>query len=112
MITHGSDAQDQLNEYIDKPKKLFEKNYRQWAELGRKLMPMLQTAGWTEVLQPFLEGNGNPRKLFTLMRTGKAATAEGAFAAGKVEAYANILRFIDLLKAAMEAASREDRTKD
>jgi hypothetical protein len=78
-----------------------------WRVLALLLKPTVNTAGWEQVIRPFLEQHGNPTKLFKIMRDGKQNSVEGAYQAGKVEAYNNILKFVNLLMEALTLAERD-----
>jgi hypothetical protein len=54
---------DQLEYLQDKPEALLDARRKQFIKLGKKIKEMTDTAGWKEVLLPFLERHGNTDRL-------------------------------------------------
>lgn len=59
---------DQFEDLNDspRPEELIRERRRQLAPLGKKIREMTETAGWKEIIQPFLERRGNTARLLGL----------------------------------------------
>lgn len=97
IFNYGQEEDDlgkQFEKYADNPSEILKEQRKRMGPMVDQIKVTVATKGWREVIQPFLERHGNSNKLFALFRK-KGDEVEKAYAAGKAEAYHNLLLLIE-----------------
>jgi len=110
------DSGKQFEKFADNPSEILKEQRKRMGPMVEEIKATVATKGWQDVIKPFLERHGNPDKLFALFRK-KSDDVEKAYAAGKAEAYHNLLMLIEnilkfeLLEKAKEKEGEENPDK-
>lgn len=98
---------DLFEKYAESPNEFVQKMIKQYLPDAEKLKATMNTAGWKDVIEPFLEHSGNAERLFGLREKVKSDYEYERISA-KVEAYNKFLKFVRKIVSFLELAKKEE----
>jgi hypothetical protein len=105
-----TETEKQFEKFANNPSELLKEHRKRMKPMVDLIKVTVSTKGWLEVIQPFLEHHGNSNIIFSLFRK-KADEVEKAYAAGKAEAYHNLLTLIENILKFDLPEKKEDEEK-
>jgi len=97
-----------FEKYAESPNEFVQKMIKQYKPDAEKVRITMNTAGWKDVIEPFLEHSGNAERLFGLREKVKNDFEYERLSA-KVEAYNKFLKFVRKVVSFLELAKKEEK---
>jgi len=103
----------EISEKLDKPSEFSEAVKERIKELrvdAEKLKVTMETQGWQDIIQPFIDGEANPGKAFELFKSDKS-DSEKYQAIGKAEGFFNLNMILKNIIATLDVPIEGDKKK-
>jgi len=103
----------EISEKLEKPSEFSEAAIKRIKELrvdAEKLKITMETEGWRDIVQPLIDGEANPGKIYKLFKS-PGSQSEKDMAIGKSEAFFSLNTILKNIVATLDVPIEDDKKK-